>query len=56
MSAGWDGYYSRGGSSIARHEWKGLFKQGGLTVRNALEDFVERRETERRERRTPAED
>ncbi|KAF7302962.1 WD-REPEATS-REGION domain-containing protein [Mycena kentingensis (nom. inval.)] len=35
MSAAWEG--GRGGSRVARHEWKGLSKLGG-----SLEDWVER--------------
>lgn len=53
MSTGWEGYRGGlGGSSIARHEWKGLLKRrGGLIQRGELEDFVESREAEERERR-----
>ena len=51
MSTGWESY--RGGpsgSSIARHEWKGLLKKrGGILQRGALEDFVESRNLEQRE-------
>jgi WD repeat-containing protein 23 len=39
MSAGWES--GRGGSRLARHEWKGLSKMGG-----SLEDWVERRAQE----------
>lgn len=35
MSAGWES--GRGGSRVARHEWKGLSKMGG-----SLEDWVEK--------------
>ncbi|KAF7307467.1 WD-REPEATS-REGION domain-containing protein [Mycena indigotica] len=38
MSAAWEG--GRGGSRVARHEWKGLSKMGGK-----LEDWVERERT-----------
>jgi WD repeat-containing protein 23 len=42
MSAGWESH--GGGSSIARHEWKGLLKRKGDGVRRGeLETFVERR-------------
>ncbi|KAK0465467.1 WD40-repeat-containing domain protein [Desarmillaria tabescens] len=40
MSAGWDS--GRGGSILARHEWKGLSKMSG-----SLEDWVAREESER---------
>jgi DDB1- and CUL4-associated factor 11 len=51
MSAGWEN--GRGGSVVARHEWKGLSKMPG-----ALEDWVEKntneqRETESRARKSP---
>lgn len=39
MSAGWES--GRGGSIVARHEWKGLSKMPG-----ALEDWVEKRNQE----------
>ncbi|KAJ7069044.1 WD40 repeat-like protein [Mycena belliarum] len=39
MSAGWEN--GRGGSRVARHEWKGLSKMGG-----ALEDWVEKKTQE----------
>lgn len=42
LSAGWDN--PRGGSVIARHEWKGLLKMPG-----ALEDWVEKRRLENAE-------
>ncbi|KAI0073704.1 WD40 repeat-like protein [Panus rudis PR-1116 ss-1] len=47
MSAGWlgDGWSSREGSVIARHEWKGLSK-----MRYSLEDYVGRQVSERAER------
>lgn len=49
MSAGWEGYRGGvGGSTIARHEWKGLLKRkGGQLQPGGLEDHVERREAER---------
>ncbi len=50
MSAGWDGYYSHGGSTIVRHEWEGLLKRGGQLVSGGLEDDVLKREDEGRER------
>jgi hypothetical protein len=52
MSTGWDSrQIGLEGSSIARHEWKGLLKRrGGLIQRGELEDFVESREMECRER------
>ena len=49
MSAGWEN--GRGGSVVARHEWKGLSKTSG-----ALEDWVEKNAEEQKEsmmRRTP---
>jgi len=42
MSVGWG---IRGGSSVARHEWKGLSKMS-----NKLEDFVQKQRDERGER------
>lgn len=36
-------------SDVAKHEWKGLNKLGGR-----LEDFIEREETEAKERRIPS--
>jgi WD repeat-containing protein 23 len=42
MSAAWEG--DRGGSVVARHEWKGLSKIPG-----ALEDWVEKKKLERLE-------
>lgn len=42
MSAGWES--GRGGSIVARHEWKGLSKMPG-----ALEDWVEKRNQEQSE-------
>ena len=42
MSAAWEG--ARGGSIVARHEWKGLSKLPG-----ALEDWVEKKKLERLE-------
>ena len=51
MSAGWDGYYNRGsGSTIAKHEWKGLMKKGGRLRERGLEDYVEKRAAEDCER------
>jgi DDB1- and CUL4-associated factor 11 len=41
MSAAWENSRTGSGSSIARHEWKGLSKMPG-----ALEDFVERKRLE----------
>ncbi|KAJ7664937.1 WD40-repeat-containing domain protein [Mycena rosella] len=43
MSAGWES--GRGGSRVARHEWKGLSKMGG-----SLEDWVEKDAQERTRR------
>ena len=43
MSVAWSSG-SRGGSVVARHEWKGLLKMPG-----ALEDLVERRRLESQE-------
>jgi WD repeat-containing protein 23 len=43
MSVAWSSG-SRGGSVVARHEWKGLLKMPG-----ALEDFVEKRRLESQE-------
>lgn len=43
MSVGWEG--SRGGSVVARHEWKGLSKMG-----NRLEDYLERRRADKADR------
>jgi len=40
MSAGWES--ARGGSVVARHEWKGLSKIPG-----ALEDWLEKNKQER---------
>ncbi|KAJ7455934.1 WD40-repeat-containing domain protein [Mycena galericulata] len=45
MSAGWES--GRGGSRVARHEWKGLAKMGG-----SLEDWVERNVQEGSTRRS----
>ncbi|KAF8079014.1 WD40-repeat-containing domain protein [Lyophyllum atratum] len=42
MSAAWES--SHGGSTVARHEWKGLLKMPG-----ALEDWVEKNKQEERE-------
>lgn len=42
MSVAWSS--GHGGSIVARHEWKGLFKMPG-----ALEDWVERRRLEDQE-------
>lgn len=42
LSAGWDNV--RGGSVVARHEWKGLSKMPG-----ALEDWVEKKRLENAE-------
>jgi WD repeat-containing protein 23 len=55
MSAGWDGNTSRsGGSTIAKHEWKGLMKKGGQLRKHGLEDYIEKRTAERVEcRRAP---
>ncbi|KAJ6520392.1 WD40-repeat-containing domain protein [Mycena sanguinolenta] len=44
MSAGWEG--GRGGSRVARHEWKGLSKMGG-----SLEDWIQKEAQERNEPR-----
>lgn len=46
MSAGWES--SRGGSIVARHEWKGLTKFG-----NKLEDWVAKIEADRLEGNSP---
>jgi WD repeat-containing protein 23 len=43
MSVAWSSA-GRGGSVVARHEWKGLSKMPG-----ALEDFVEKRRLESQE-------
>lgn len=43
MSVGWES--TRNGSTVARHEWKGLSKMS-----NILEDWVQRQEDERGER------
>jgi len=43
MSVGWES--RRGGSTVARHEWKGLSKMSGK-----LEDLVEKQRVERKER------
>jgi DDB1- and CUL4-associated factor 11 len=43
MSVAWSSG-GRGGSVVARHEWKGLLKMPG-----ALEDFVEKRRLESQE-------
>lgn len=45
MSAGWES--GRGGSRVARHEWKGLSKMGG-----SLEDWVEKNAQEGQSRRS----
>jgi WD repeat-containing protein 23 len=42
MSAGWEN--GRGGSIVARHEWKGLSKMSG-----SLEDWVEKKAEEQKE-------
>jgi WD repeat-containing protein 23 len=47
MSVAWSSG-SRGGSVVARHEWKGLLKMPG-----ALEDFVEKRRLESQEQVMP---
>jgi len=48
MSAGWEARNGLSGSSIARHEWKGLLKRKGEGLRSGeLEDFVERRRSSR---------
>jgi DDB1- and CUL4-associated factor 11 len=44
MSVGWEG--RRGGSTVARHEWKGLLKMSGK-----LEDYAEKQRAERANRR-----
>ncbi|KAJ6486064.1 WD40-repeat-containing domain protein [Mycena vitilis] len=46
MSAGWEN--GRGGSRVARHEWKGLSKMGG-----SLEDWVEKQHAQAQEGSTP---
>ncbi|KAJ7762387.1 WD40-repeat-containing domain protein [Mycena maculata] len=46
MSAGWES--GRGGSRVARHEWKGLSKMGG-----SLEDWVEKNTQQGNARRSP---
>jgi DDB1- and CUL4-associated factor 11 len=43
MSVGWES--RRGGSTVARHEWKGLSKMSGK-----LEDLLQKQRDERRER------
>jgi WD repeat-containing protein 23 len=43
MSVGWES--RRGGSTVARHEWKGLSKMSGK-----LEDLVEKQRVERKEK------
>lgn len=43
MSVGWES--GHGGSTVARHEWKGLSK-----MHNNLEDWAEKQRTERAER------
>jgi len=45
MSVGWES--RRGGSTVARHEWKGLSKMSGK-----LEDFVEKQRVERESRQS----
>jgi DDB1- and CUL4-associated factor 11 len=45
MSVAWSSG-SRGGSVVARHEWKGLLKMPG-----ALEDLVEKRRLESQDQR-----
>jgi len=47
MSVAWSSA-SRGGSVVARHEWKGLSKMPG-----ALEDLVEKRRLESQEQYSP---
>jgi len=42
LSAAWDNGRSGSGSTVARHEWKGLCKTPG-----ALEDMLERQRLER---------
>ncbi len=46
MSVAWSSA-GRGGSVVARHEWKGLLK-----MPNSLEDFVEKQRLERQEHYT----
>lgn len=46
MSAGWES--GRGGSRVARHEWKGLSKMGG-----SIEDWVEKQYHEKQEANSP---
>jgi WD repeat-containing protein 23 len=46
MSAGWES--GRGGSIVARHEWKGLSKMAG-----SLEDWVGKKAEEQKESITP---
>jgi DDB1- and CUL4-associated factor 11 len=43
MSVAWES--RRGGSTVARHEWKGLSKMSGK-----LEDLLEKQREDRRER------
>lgn len=45
LSVGWES--GQGGSTVARHEWKGLSKMS-----NRLEDWVQKRRDERGERAT----
>lgn len=45
FSAGWESRHNSLGSTIARHEWKGLSKVPG-----ALEDWVTKQKVERQER------
>lgn len=42
LSAGWES--GRGGSTVAKHEWKGLQKMAG-----GLEDWLEKNKQEQRE-------
>ncbi|KAF7347354.1 WD-REPEATS-REGION domain-containing protein [Mycena venus] len=45
MSAGWES--GRGGSRVARHEWKGLSKMGG-----SIEDWIEKKHAEAQEQQS----
>lgn len=47
MSAGWESI--RGGSVVAKHEWKGLSKMG-----HSLEDWTEKERLEQRQREATA--
>lgn len=45
MSVGWENRRGLGGSTVARHEWKGLSK-----FHHKVEDWVEKQKDERAER------